>query len=270
MKFVVLAVLVAFAAAVPLDSVPESIALLQLEAAKNALKVNVEGHFFLDGWDQLELKECSDCPEGKITTKQCSITHDTECGDEDDIPAGHVRTSAGTFRAETMTDSEGRTWVMTHRWADKYQPKTDAFGDWDTEGDAKLSDEQINSISTEGNRVYMFESPEADKVLYIATDKPHNDMAKSFGSEAQHGMLVAKNQAVDLDALDKAAKFEYASYKGSFDGYSVGGGQTCNRWFMGYHRNDCYSVGNGWRCMQGGASCGGHKRIPTKVYVLKK
>lgn len=95
----------------------EELLQLGVEADKSALKVNVEGRFFLEGWDELELAECSECGEGQTVAFPCSLTHNTECEDTEgegnnDQPAynGFLPKEAGTGWKLVRRVKKGDSW----------------------------------------------------------------------------------------------------------------------------------------------------------------
>jgi LruC domain-containing protein len=127
---------------------------------------------------------------------------------------------------------------------------------------AKLADTEINALATglSGyNRVYRMASSDTGSNVYIRTNNVYNDLARSFG-------VISTATRVGLGTTYGGVG-TWASLRGGNHGIDLLytspniGGESCNRYFLGHGALDCWAGPGNVRCVNGGASCGGYRKL---------
>jgi len=134
---------------------------------------------------------------------------------------------------------------------------------------AKLSDQEINSLAApyDGfSNVYKMCSSDAPNCLFIKSHNVYQDNVRSFnvGTNCRLGLSTSLNNVPT-----------WASPPGGTHGidmlYSSPGlgAERCERYFLGHGALDCWAGPTNQRCINGGSSCHGYKKLDNAtIYIL--
>jgi hypothetical protein len=224
----------------------------------SGLRANVNAQFFLHGWDELELRQCSECPAGKAVQRPCSVSRDTVC--HDGPAAKIISTPAGFMPYEE--DGAGQKWVRVIQMKEDIAVSRDEVGDIkvslsDGGDSAKVSDDTINFFTHKsGRRVYRIKSlKKAAKYAYISVAEEHDDTKASWGMVTRSSFIKLADDKLDCSNTNGWGKFTHA-WVDLLYSTPRQATEDCDRYFMGHGRFDCYRKPNmNVRCICGGSRC---------------
>jgi LruC domain-containing protein len=166
----------------------------------------------------------------------------------------------------------GKAWTKIYQIANGFDRASSSFplttaavGDVrspSTGFNAKLSDAAINALATPLDgyaRVYRMHSTDASQKLYVRTQNAYNDLLSSFG-------VIGGATRVALGGTYNTVG-TWASLPGANHGIDLLytspnlGGESCDRYFLGHGALDCWSGPSNVRCVNGGAYCGGYRKL---------
>lgn len=215
----------------------------------------------LDNCEQCGNGTCSSC-RPPFVLKGTECVRPKTCADVDVSGEYSLRTDLGLEFNVYCEVADGNKWMKISAWSQSYTLNT---GTWNaaacgtrTGNNCKLSDIQINSIinSPSNARFYRLVPDQFPSNVYLYTERDYRDSSYSWNINPRASRAMVSEVFLE-DELRYHATFFSQDW---MDFYYVTNTayqrtSTCERYFVGHGRRDCWSNGCSCRCIRGGSSC---------------